>query len=32
LEKADGEHEVYLKGLRAANESALEQVLMLIGG
>ncbi len=32
LEKAGGGHEVYLRGLRAANESALEQVLMLIGG
>ena len=33
LERYDGgDHEVYLKGLRGANESALEQVLMLIGG
>jgi hypothetical protein len=32
LERAGVGHEVYLKGLRAANESALEQVMLLIGG
>lgn len=33
LERFDGgEHAAYLKGLRGANESALEQVMLLIGG
>lgn len=33
LEEQDGgEHREYLKGLRAANENALGQVLMLVGG